>query len=89
MFSTWAQGADPDPMAVPIELSGVSFVAFLFQSAAVPGGLGVDVQGLVVGCTGSDERARVVVEPLPRDASVLSVSALAEAVVALEAVELD
>ncbi len=80
MFSVWAQGEEPHPLAAPIDIEGVDFVAFLLHGAGPHGGLLVDVQGLVVGCTGSEERAKVIVEPLPRDASGLSVAELTEAV---------
>ena len=84
MFSSWWQEGGPDPMANRVKVRGMSLVAFLVQDVRTPDRLVVDVQGLIVGCTGSEERARVVVEPLPKDVSGLSVAELVEAIVLLE-----
>lgn len=84
MSSPGVQGADRERMAVPTEIEGLAFVAFLLHDAGPRGGLLIKVQGLVVSCGGADETAMPIVEPLPRETSGMSVEELVESVVVLD-----
>ena len=80
MWSHWAYRDEPDPLSDPINLTDVSFVAFLWSSVTSPIGYEVDVQGLFVSCVGSAGPAINIIEPLPDDAAGLSIDELIDEV---------
>ncbi len=63
-----------------MSVDGVDLVTFTNRFDPEPGGHAVTVQGLVVDCTGDDDGATAIIEPLPSDSADLSVAQLAEAV---------
>lgn len=81
--SLWAQRDVADPLAERVSIEGLTYVAFLYDPPDAGGAYGLDVQGLAVSCAGSAEPAIPIIEPLPVDAAVLSVDALAAAVSSL------
>ena len=80
MFSKWAVRGEIDPLAGPVRTDDLAFVAFLRRAPDVPGGFGIDVQGLHVSCVGSQDAVIAVVEPLPGDVAGLRLEELVAAV---------
>jgi hypothetical protein len=83
-FSTmavWGQGGRPDPLAQPVTIDGLRFVAFLHRDSDDPNAFVVAPQSLVVSCTDSAEAAEPITAPLPADVAELSIDELVAAVV--------
>lgn len=79
--STWADGLGPDPLATSSSGHGATFIAFLEQFDAAPGGLVVGGQGLYIDCGDPSDSARQAVsESLPADSQGMSVQEMAFAI---------
>ena len=64
--SLWTQGGEPDPLANPVNVKDVHFLAFLHRWEGEPGRFVAGIQGLFVSCDGGVP-PEAIVEPLPTD----------------------
>jgi len=80
MATAWANRPEPDPVAEPVLVDDVSFVAFLYRSHTDPNAFVVGPQSLQMACTGSGGPTVSITAPPPTDASRLSLDELAAAV---------
>jgi hypothetical protein len=83
MFSfatAWGNRAGPDPIAQPVVVADVSFVAFLYRSTDDPNTFVVGAQSLQIACTDSTGPTVSITASPPADASELALDELVAAV---------
>ena len=80
-MSLFATGGDAEFDATNVK--GLEFIAVL--RSAAPNVMVVDLQGLVISCSGSTDPAVPVIEPLPSDIRPLTIDEIAEEVRATQA----